>query len=274
MGQLDNKVALVIGATSGIGRATAARFIAEGAHVFATGRRQAELDDLAGEYGSAVTAVRNDLSEVASLDDLYRVIAAHGGGLDILVANAGGGSLATLEEMTPASFEETFIGYVRGIVVAVQKALPLLNAGASLVVTGSTATTRATKAFGAYSAAKAALRQFVRVWAVELADRGVRVNTVNPGPIQTAALKKQASDPADTRARRRDSPCATAPARPTSRGSRSDPVPRLGPRELRHRRRIVRRRRPRAGLNTSGRRPLPSNPDRAGLPTATRHHVD
>lgn len=197
MGQLDNKVALIIGATSGIGRATAARFITEGAHVFATGRRQAELDVLAGEYGSAVTAVRNDLSEVAGLDDLYRVITAHGRGLDILVANAGGGSLATLEEMTPASFEETFIGYVRGIVFAVQKALPLLNAGASVVVTGSTATTRATKAFGAYSAAKAALRQFVRVWAVELADRGVRVNTVNPGPIETAALKKQASDPAD-----------------------------------------------------------------------------
>lgn len=172
MGQLDNKVALIIGATSGIGRATAARFITEGAHVFATGRRQAELDDLAGEYGSAVTAVRNDLSEVAGLDDLYRVITAHGRGLDILVANAGGGSLATLEEMTLASFEETFIGYVRGIVFAVQKALPLLNAGASVVVTGSTATTRATKAFGAYSAAKAALRQFVRVWAVELADRG------------------------------------------------------------------------------------------------------
>jgi NAD(P)-dependent dehydrogenase (short-subunit alcohol dehydrogenase family) len=134
---------------------------------------------------------------VAGLDDLYRVITAHGRGLDILVANAGGGSLATLEEMTPASFEETFLGYVRGIVFAVQKALPLLNAAASVVVTGSTATTRATKAFGAYSAAKAALRQFVRVWAVELADRGVRVNTVNPGQIETAALKKQASDPAD-----------------------------------------------------------------------------
>lgn len=101
-------------------------------------------------------------SEVAGLDDLYRVITAHGRGLDILVANAGGGSLATLEEMTPASFEETFLGYVRGIVFAVQKALPLLNAAASVVVTGSTATTRATKAFGAYSAAKAALRQFVR----------------------------------------------------------------------------------------------------------------
>jgi NAD(P)-dependent dehydrogenase (short-subunit alcohol dehydrogenase family) len=197
MKELDGKVALVMGATSGIGRQTTARFVAEGAHVFATGRRQDELNELAVEHGDAVTPVRNDLSQVTELDELFQAVGARGAGLDILIANAGGGSLATLEQLTLESFDETFIGYVQGTVFAVQRALPSLNAGASIVVTGSTATTRATAAFGTYSAAKAALRQFVRVWAVELGPRGVRVNTVNPGPIETAALKKQASGPGD-----------------------------------------------------------------------------
>lgn len=197
MGELAGKTALVIGATSGIGRQTAERFVAEGAHVFVTGRRQAELDALASEYGDAVTAIRNDVTNVEELDGVFDAIRARQAGLDVVVATAVGGSLAPLQDLTLEHFEETFVGYLRGIVFAVQKSLPLLNKGASIIVTGSTATTRGTASFGAYSASKAALRQFVRVWAVELGPRGIRVNTVNPGPIETAALKKQAAGPED-----------------------------------------------------------------------------
>jgi NAD(P)-dependent dehydrogenase (short-subunit alcohol dehydrogenase family) len=197
MGQLDGKTALVTGATSGIGRAIAVKFVAEGAHVFATGRRQPELDGLEEELGPAVTALRNDVSDVAGLDELYRAISARQEGLDIVVANAGVGTLATLEELTPDSFDETFASNVRGTVFTVQKALPLLNPGASIVVTGSTSTMRATEGFGVYSASKAALRQFVRVWAVELADRGLRVNTVVPGPTETPGLRGVAPNPSE-----------------------------------------------------------------------------
>jgi NAD(P)-dependent dehydrogenase (short-subunit alcohol dehydrogenase family) len=197
MGQLEGKTALVTGATSGIGRAIAEAFVTEGAHVYATGRRQAELDSLGGELGTGVTPVRNDVSDLDDLDRLYATIAADGRGLDIVVANAGGGSMATLAELSPKSFDETFASNVRGTVFTVQKSLPLLNPGAAIVVTGSTSTTRATKAFGVYSASKAALQQFVKVWAVELAERQVRVNSVVPGPTDTPGLKGLASEPAE-----------------------------------------------------------------------------
>lgn len=148
------------------------------------------------EFGDAVTAVRNDVSDLDGLDQLFSVIAARGQGLDIVVANAGGGTFTTLETLTPAGFDETFNSNVRGTVFTVQKALPLLNRGASIAVTGSTSTARAAQAFGVYSASKAALRQFVRVWAVELADREIRVNNIIPGPTETPGLKGLASDPA------------------------------------------------------------------------------
>jgi NAD(P)-dependent dehydrogenase (short-subunit alcohol dehydrogenase family) len=188
MGQLSGKTALVTGGSTGIGFATAARFVAEGAEVVITGRRQAELDKAAAELGERVTAVRGDVSDLADLDRLYATIAARGTGLDVLFANAGGGAFARLEDLTPEQFDSTFSINVRGTVFTVQKALPLLNPGASVIVTGSTSASRGTPAFGVYSASKAAVYQFARVWAAELAGRGIRVNTIVPGPTETPGL--------------------------------------------------------------------------------------
>jgi NAD(P)-dependent dehydrogenase (short-subunit alcohol dehydrogenase family) len=188
MGQLSGKTALVTGGSTGIGFATAARFVAEGAEVIITGRRQAELDKAADELGERVTAVRGDVSDLADLDRLYASIEARRTGLDVLFANAGGGAFARLEELTPEQFDSTFSINVRGTVFTVQKALPLLNPGASVIVTGSTSASRGTPAFGVYSASKAAVYQFARVWAAELAERGIRVNTIVPGPTETPGL--------------------------------------------------------------------------------------
>jgi len=198
MGRLESKTALVTGASSGIGRAIAARFVEEGARVFATGRRQAELDKLADELGSAVTPIRSDASKLADLDALYGMIESAGSRLDILVANAGGGTFSTLEALTPESFDETFGSNVRGTVFTVQKALRLLNDDASIIVTGSTSASHATSAFGVYSASKAAIAQFVRVWAIELADRRIRVNTIVPGPTETPGLAGLAATAAES----------------------------------------------------------------------------
>lgn len=188
MGQLTGKTALVTGGSTGIGFATAARFVAEGAKVIITGRRQAELDRAADELGEHVSGLRGDVSDLADLDRLYAAIEARGTGLDVLFANAGGGAFARIEELTPEQFDRTFSINVRGTVFTVQKALPLLNPGASIIVTGSTSASRGTPAFGVYSASKAAIYQFVRVWAVELAERGIRVNAVVPGPTETPGL--------------------------------------------------------------------------------------
>ncbi len=196
MGQLDGKTALITGASTGIGLASARRFIAEGARVYLTGRRQAELDAAARELGPAAVPVRSDVSDPQDLDRLFEAVAAGGTGLDVVFANAGGGDLATLDELTPEGFDRTFGINVRGTVFTVQKALPLLNPGAAVVVTGSTSAHRGNPGFGVYSASKAALRQFVRVWAAELAPRGIRVNTIVPGPADTPGLRGIATDEA------------------------------------------------------------------------------
>jgi NAD(P)-dependent dehydrogenase (short-subunit alcohol dehydrogenase family) len=200
MGQLDGKTALVTGASTGIGLATARRFIAEGARVYVTGRREAELDAAAQALGPAAIPVRSDVSDLADLDRLFELIAADGAGLDVVFANAGGGDLTTLDELTVENYEQTFGINVRGTIFTVQKALPLLNPGASIVVTGSTSAHRGTVGFGVYSASKAALRQFVRVWAAEFAPRGFRVNTIVPGPTDTPALRGLAPDEASATA--------------------------------------------------------------------------
>jgi len=195
-----SRTALVTGGTSGIGRAIATELVDAGFHVFVTGRRQPELDTLVDEVGDAITAVRGDVASLDDLDGVYDAVARRGAGLDLVVANAGGGTFANLEDLEPEAYDQTFATNVRGTVFTVQKALPLLNAQASIVVIGSTSASRATAAFGVYSASKAAVRQFSRVWAIELAPRGVRVNTVTPGPTETPGLAGLASDPSESRA--------------------------------------------------------------------------
>ncbi|OFJ55083.1 SDR family NAD(P)-dependent oxidoreductase [Mycolicibacterium grossiae] len=192
MGSLDGKTALVTGGTSGIGLAAAHRLAAEGAHVFITGRTQSRVDEAARQIGGGVTGVASDVTVAADLDRLADAIRERGAGLDVLFANAGGGEFATLEEETPQRLTDTFNRNVGGTVFTVQKMLPLLNEGASVILAGSTAATRGTPAFGAYAASKAAVRSFGRTWAAELAGRSIRVNTLVPGPVETPGLTELA----------------------------------------------------------------------------------
>jgi len=188
MGQLDGKIALVTGGTSGIGLATAQRFAAEGAYVFITGRDRARLDEATATIGDNARGVQGDISNPDDLDTLAAEIGAHGKGLDVIFANAGGGDFATLADVTVQHYRDTFDRNVAGTVFTVQKSLPLLNDGASIVLAGSTAATEGVPAFGMYAASKAAIRSLGRTWAAELVDRKIRVNTIIPGPIETPGL--------------------------------------------------------------------------------------
>ncbi|WAH51615.1 SDR family oxidoreductase [Pseudescherichia vulneris] len=186
--QLDGKIALVTGGTSGIGLATAQVLAAQGAQVFITGRRQAELDAAVDAIGAAATGIRADASKLAELDAVYAQIAKQAGRLDILFANAGGGDMQPLGAISEEHFDRIFGTNVRGVVFTVQKALPLLVDGASVILTGSTTSVKGTASFSIYSASKAAVRNFARSWALDLKDRGIRVNVVSPGPVRTPGL--------------------------------------------------------------------------------------
>ncbi|WP_144819000.1 MULTISPECIES: SDR family NAD(P)-dependent oxidoreductase [Enterobacteriaceae] len=192
--QLDGKIALVTGGTSGIGLATAQVLAAQGAQVFITGRRQAELDAAVESIGAAATGIRADASKLADLDAVYAQIAKQVGRLDILFANAGGGDMQPLGAISEEHFDRIFGTNVRGVVFTVQKALPLLVDGASVILTGSTTSVMGTASFSVYSASKAAVRNFARSWALDLKDRGIRVNVVSPGPVRTPGLSELVPD--------------------------------------------------------------------------------
>jgi NAD(P)-dependent dehydrogenase (short-subunit alcohol dehydrogenase family) len=185
---LHGKTALVTGGTTGIGLAAARRMAAEGAHVFLTGRTQATVDAAVASIGPAATGISGDVSSFDDLDALVEAITAHGHGLDVVFANAGGGEFAALADVTPQHFLDTFTRNVGGTLFTVQKMLPLLNPGASIVLTGSTSASNGTPSFGVYAASKAAIRSFGRTWAAELVSRDIRVNTVVPGPVRTPGL--------------------------------------------------------------------------------------
>jgi NAD(P)-dependent dehydrogenase (short-subunit alcohol dehydrogenase family) len=186
---LQDKTALVTGGTSGIGLAVVRRFVNEGAHVIVTGRRQAALDSVEAEFGDRVTAVRADASSPGDIATLYGAVAARGTGLDAVHANAGVGELRSLTEVTAEDLDTTFSTNVLGTTLTVQGALPFLNEGAAIVVTGSTAASGTEPAFGVYGASKAAITAMTRTWAAELAPRGIRINTIVPGATETPGLK-------------------------------------------------------------------------------------
>lgn len=200
MTRLQGKTALITGGTSGIGLATAKRFVAEGAHVFITGRRQAELDKAVDEIGGAITGIRSDVASLDDLDRLFEVVREKRGGLDIVFANAGGGDLAPLGMITEEQFDRTFATNVRGTLFTVQKALPLMQSGGSIILTGSTTGSKGTPAFSVYSASKAAVRNFARSWALDLKDSGIRVNVLSPGATLTPGLQGLASSPEEEQA--------------------------------------------------------------------------
>jgi len=194
---LSGKTALVTGGTSGIGLAVVRRFVEEGAHVVLTGRRQAQLDAVADELGDAVTVVRADASDPADMAALFDAVAARGTGLDAVHINAGIGEFKPLADVTPEDIDTVFATNVRGTTLAVQGALPFLNESAAIVVTGSTAASGTEKNFGVYGGSKAAVATMTRTWAAELAPRGVRINTVIPGPTETPGLKGLAPGASD-----------------------------------------------------------------------------
>ena len=188
--KLEGKVALITGGNSGIGLATARRFVAEGAHVFITGRRQAELDEAVRQVGYHASSVQGDVSNLADLDRLFATVKQQQGRLDVLFANAGIPALAPLGEITEEHFDKAFAINVKALLFTVQKALPLFTDGGSIILNGSIAASKGLEALSVYSATKAAVRSFARCWTTDLRHRKIRVNTISPGPIETSIFHK------------------------------------------------------------------------------------
>jgi NAD(P)-dependent dehydrogenase (short-subunit alcohol dehydrogenase family) len=189
MTKLDGKVAVITGGSSGIGLATAQRFVAEGAYVFITGRRESELEAAVKRIGKNVTAVQGDVSNLADLDRLYATIKQQKGHIDILFANAGTGEFSPLGAITEEHFDKTFNANVKGLLFTVQKALPLLTDGSSVILNASIVSSTGAPAFSAYSASKAAVRSFARTFTSDLKDRKIRVNAISPGVVPSPGYR-------------------------------------------------------------------------------------
>ena len=189
MGKLDNKVAVITAATSGMALATAKLFAAEGAYVFITGRRQEKLDEAVKAIGKNVTGVQGDAANLADLDRLFEIVRDQKGHIDVLFASAGLSGQEILGSVTEEQFDAIFALNVRGTLFTVQKALPLFSDGGSIVLNGSIAGLKGLPGRSVYGASKAALRSFARTWLVELKDRRIRVNVLSPGPIDTPAME-------------------------------------------------------------------------------------
>ena len=188
MGRLEGKIAVITGANSGIGLASAKRFVAEGAHVYITGRRPRELDEAIQAIGSSVTAIQGDVSNLDDLDRLFAKVRSDHGHMDILFANAGLGAREPLGKITVSAFDLVFGVNVKGTIFTVQKGLPLMRDGGSIILTGSTTGSMGTAAFSIYSASKAAIRNLARSWALDLKGTGIRVNVLSPGATATPGL--------------------------------------------------------------------------------------
>ncbi|HMG49210.1 MAG TPA: SDR family oxidoreductase [Inquilinus sp.] len=192
--RLEGKIAVITGGSTGIGLATAKRFAAEGARVFVTGRDRAKLDAAVAAIGPSATGIQADSANLSDLDGLYERVKADAGRIDVLFANAGGGSNLPLGAITEAQFDDTFNRNVKGVLFTVQTALPLLAKGASVILTGSTAGAMAMPAFSVYGASKAAVRNLVRHWTLDLKGRGIRINVLSPGSTKTPGLVGLAGD--------------------------------------------------------------------------------
>jgi NAD(P)-dependent dehydrogenase (short-subunit alcohol dehydrogenase family) len=188
--KLEGKVAIITGGNSGIGLATARRYVAEGAHVFTTGRRQAELDEAVRQIGKHVTGVPGDVSNLADLDRLFATVKRQHSHLDVLFANAGFLALAPLGSISEEHFDKLFAINVKGLLFTVQKALPLFTAGGSIILNASVASIKGVEACSVYSASKAAVRSFARCWTTDLRHRKIRVNAISAGPTETPGFNK------------------------------------------------------------------------------------
>ncbi|WP_176082619.1 SDR family oxidoreductase [Martelella sp. HB161492] len=195
--RLKNKIAVITGGASGIGLASAKRFAAEGAQVFITGRRQSALDAAVAEIGHEARGLQGDVTKLEDLDRIFDAVRQQAGRIDILFANAGIGAFAPLGAITPEHFDQIFDTNVRGLVFTVQKGLPLIGPGSSIILTGSTTGVMGTPAFSIYSATKAAIRNLARSWALDLKGTGIRVNVISPGATETPALSEVAASTGD-----------------------------------------------------------------------------
>ena len=194
MGKLQGRVALVTGGTEGIGLAVAKLFVEEGAYLFINGRRQKELDEAVKTIGDNVAGIQGDVANMADRDRLYEIIGRAKGRIDVVVANAGVGEFAAFGKATEEHFDKLFDINVKGTFFTVQKALPLLVEGGSVILIGSVASVKGTSSFGVYGATKAALRSFARTWTTDLKERRVRTNVLSPGPIKTPLSDRQSPD--------------------------------------------------------------------------------